>query len=334
MSEPKKTPPRKSTPPAPSTEPQDAAPLSEDDIRRKASELKGSKVAVQSNALINARYDMTAFQKKILLYIISKIQPEDKDFQNYIINVKEFVEEADYRSKMLYDKLRKDTKALISKVYEIEEHDGLLQVSILAKAKYLKDQGQIQVAFAPDLKPYLLQLKEQFTATPLRYVLNFKSAHSIRIYEMLQQFKHTGIFVASVEDLKYRLSLEDKYQAYTLFKRRVVEQAQRELAHTDMAFDFREIRRGRKVVRIEFRLKPAHEIELNDRQLGLVHKLQTELYLTPLQAKRIAIYVPHKEVVRTIFEVKTAHREGRIQTNVAAYAYGVFKQKYHLQQHA
>jgi plasmid replication initiation protein len=137
-----------------------------------------TKVAIQSNALINARYDMTAFQKKILLYIISKIQPDDKDFQNYIINIKDFVEEADYKSKMLYEKLRKDTKALISKVYEIEEPDGLLQVSILAKAKYIKKKGQIQVAFAPDLKPYLLQLKEQFTATPLRNVA------TISLYEL------------------------------------------------------------------------------------------------------------------------------------------------------
>ena len=91
------------------------------------------KMAVQSNALINARYDMTAFQKKILLYIIAKIQPEDKDFQNYTINVKDFVDEADYKSKMLYDKLRKDTKALISKVYEIEEPDGCYKLLFLQK---------------------------------------------------------------------------------------------------------------------------------------------------------------------------------------------------------
>ena len=37
------------------------------------------KIALQSNALINARYDMTAFQKKILLYIIAKIHPDDED---------------------------------------------------------------------------------------------------------------------------------------------------------------------------------------------------------------------------------------------------------------
>lgn len=293
-------------------------------------EKKIGKVAVQSNALINARYDMTAFQKKILLYIIAKIQPDDKDFQNYVINIKDFVEEADYKSKMLYEKLRKDTKALISKVYEIEEPDGLLQVSILAKAKYIKNKGQIHVSFAPDLKPYLLQLKEQFTATPLRYVLNFKSVHSMRIYEMLQQFKSTGFLVTPINDLKYRLSLEGKYKTYTLFKRRVIEQAQKELQHTDMAFEFTEIKKGRKVVQLQFRIKPANEITLNKTQEKLSKKLETDLFLSPLQAKRIVIYVPNKEVLRTIFDIKTAQREGRIKTNIAAYAYGVFKIKYQL----
>jgi len=292
---------------------------------------KISKIAVQSNALINARYDMTAFQKKILLYIIAKIHPDDKDFQNYVINIKDFVEEADYKSKMLYEKLRKDTKALISKVYEIEEPDGLLQVSILAKAKYIKNKGQIHVSFAPDLKPYLLQLKEQFTATPLRYVLNFKSVHSMRIYEMLQQFKSTGFLVTPIEDLKYRLSLEGKYKTYTLFKRRVVEQAQKELQHTDMAFEFIEIKKGRKVVQLQFRIKPANEILLNEIQQKVAKKLETDLFLSPLQAKRIVIYVPNKEVLKTIFDIKTAQREGRIKTNISAYAYGVFKIKYQLE---
>ena len=293
-------------------------------------ESKKKKMAVQSNALINARYDMTAFQKKILLYIIAKIQPDDKDFQNYTINVKDFVDEADYKSKMLYDKLRKDTKALISKVYEIEESDGLLQVAILAKAKYIKNKGQIQVSFAPDLKPHLLQLKEQFTSTPLRYVMGFKSAHSIRIYEMLQQFKSTGYFIVTIEELKHRLSLENKYNTYTLFKRRVIEQAQKELENTDMSFSFKEIKKGRKVERLEFKVMAIGEIVLNELQNRLVLKLQTDLILSEKQAKQIVIHVGQKEIMKTMFDVKSAQRVGRIETNLGAYAFSVFKKKYKL----
>lgn len=293
-------------------------------------EREKKKIAVQSNALINARYDMTAFQKKILLYVIAKIHPEDKDFQNYTINVRDFVEEADYKSKMLYDKLRKDTKALISKVYEIEEPDGLLQVAILAKAKYIKDKGQIQVAFAPDLKPYLLQLKEQFTATPLRYVMSFKSAHSIRIYEMLHQFKSTGYFIISVEEFKHRLSLESKYKTYTIFKQRVIEQALKELEHTDMAFSFSEIKKGRKIDRLEFKITPLEQISLDEFQNRLSQKLQADLLVSQNQAKQIVLQVTQKEILKTMFDIKSAQRDGKIETSLGAYTFSVFKTKFNL----
>jgi plasmid replication initiation protein len=285
-------------------------------------------VAVQSNALINARYEMTAFQKKILLYIISMIQPNDEDFKQYTINVKDFVSNTDYKSKMLYGKLRQETKALIGKVYEIEEADRLLQISILSEAVYIKGKGIIEVRFTPSLKPYLLQLKQHFTATPLKYILSFKSVHSMRIYEMLHQFKSTGFFVEKVQKLKYRLKIEDKYASYSAFKKYVLEQAQKELEQTDMAFTFREIKNGRKIDRIEFSIKPLKEIPIKEGQAQLIAKLVTDLRLSPLQAKQIVITVLPTDIHQTLYEVKEAHRDGKILSNIAAYAMGVFRKKF------
>ena len=65
-----------------------------------------AQIAVQSNALINARYEMTAFQKKIILYLISKIQVEDTAFKTYKIEVKDFITLADYDSKNIYSPLK------------------------------------------------------------------------------------------------------------------------------------------------------------------------------------------------------------------------------------
>ena len=288
-------------------------------------------VAFQSNALINARYEMTAFQKKILLYIISLIQPNDEDFKLYQIHVKDFVSETDYKSKMLYGKLRQETKALIGKVYEIEEPDRLLQISILSEAIYIKGKGLIEVRFTPSLKPYLLQLKEHFTATPLKYILSFKSVHSMRLYEMLHQFKVTGFFVERVERLKYRLKIEDKYASYSAFKKYVLQQAQKELEQTDMAFTFKEIKKGRKIERIEFRIKPIHEIPVKAEQEKLITKLVIDLRLSPLQSKRIVIMVLPADIHQTIYEIKEAYRDGKILTNIAAYSMGVFRKKFQLE---
>lgn len=290
-----------------------------------------AKVAVQSNALINARYEMTAFQKKILLYIISMIQPDDEDFKRYRIYVKDFVSNTDYKSKMLYGKLRQETKALISKVYEIEEPDRLLQISILSEAVYFKGKGIIEVRFTPALKPYLLQLKQHFTATPLKYILSFKSVHSMRIYEMLHQFKSTGFFVEKVAKLKYRLKIEDKYQSYSAFKKYVIEQAQKELEETDMAFTFKEIKDGRRIDRIEFTIKPLKEIPVKAEQEPLIARLVVDLKLSPLQAKRIALNVLPTDIHRTIYEIKEAHRDGKILTNIAAYSVGVFRNKFQVE---
>lgn len=300
-------------------------------VRPKKKNSSKQQVAIQSNALINARYEMTAFQKKILLYIISMIQPDDEDFKQYTINVKDFVSDTDYKSKMLYGKLRQETKALIGKVYEIEEADRLSQISILSEAVYLKGKGTIQVRFTPALKPYLLQLKEHFTATPLKYILSFKSVHSMRIYEMLHQFKSTGFFVEKVGKLKYRLKIEDKYESYSAFKKYVLKQAQKELEQTDMAFTFKEIKNGRKIDRLEFTVKPLAEIPVEAKEEQLILKLVTDLRLSPLQAKRIVIMVLPMDIHRTVYEIKEAYRDGKILTNIAAYAIGVFRKKFQIE---
>src|ERR1700687_200805 len=47
-------------------------------------------VVWQHNRLAEARYELTAREQKLLLYVISMIEPEDEDFKRYIINTAEF----------------------------------------------------------------------------------------------------------------------------------------------------------------------------------------------------------------------------------------------------
>lgn len=287
-------------------------------------------LAIQSNELIHARYEMTSLQKKVLLMLISKIQPEDIDFKPYRIRARDFLEAADLKSTQIYSKLKVATQGLLSKVFTIKKPKGILQITILSSAEYFEGRGIMELCFDPKLKPYLLQLKQQFTILPLKQILSLKSVYAIRIYEMLQQFKSTGFFVTKVEDLKYKLGIEDKYRSYNLFKRNVILQAQKELATTDMAFTFKEIKKGRKVDRLEFKLLPIKDVKLTEDQEQLQAKLVEEFRLTAQQAKKVVVKVPLKEVHKTIYDIKTTQREGKIKTNIGAYTMGVFIAKYYL----
>ncbi|MCB0661384.1 MAG: replication initiation protein, partial [Saprospiraceae bacterium] len=173
-------------------------------------------LTVQSNELIHAKYEMTSLQKKILLMLISKIQPDDIDFKPYRIRARDFLEAADLKSTQIYGKLKSATEGLLSKVFHIKKSTGMLQITILSSAEYFEGRGVMELCFDPKLKPYLLQLKEQFTIVPLKQVLGLRSVYAIRIYEMLQQFKSTGFFISRVDDLKYKLNLEGKYKSYNL----------------------------------------------------------------------------------------------------------------------
>ena len=93
----------------------------------------------------------------------------------------------------------------------------------------------VTLKFAPDLKPYLLKLKELYTSCRLTNVLNLKSRYSIRLYEILKCRKKRSrkkivIEEIELEELKKMLGASSKYfSVYADFKRRALLVAQKEL---------------------------------------------------------------------------------------------------------
>ena len=69
---------------------------------------------------------------------------------------------------------------------------------------------------------------------------------------------------------------------------------------------------------------------MNEYQSLLVQKIQADLMLSKKQAKQVVLHVGQKEILKTMFDVKSAQRIGRIETSLGAYAFSVFKKKYNL----
>jgi Initiator Replication protein len=62
-------------------------------------------VVWQHNRLAEARYELTAREQKLLLYVIAMIEPEDDEFKRCVINVGEFAELAGLDKDHLYKEL-------------------------------------------------------------------------------------------------------------------------------------------------------------------------------------------------------------------------------------
>jgi plasmid replication initiation protein len=288
-------------------------------------------VIVQSNKLINGRYEMTLLERRIFLKMISMIKSSDKDFQDFYINAKDIILDACLEGNSIYMELRKATRRLLQHVCEIDEEKRLVQVSLISTAIYYKGQGMIQLRFDPTLKPYLLELKNNFTVYGLKQALKLKSFYSLRIYELLKQFSSTGYRIISIEELRFALGIKDGYTKYADFKKRILTQAQKELANTDIPFELEEIKTGRKITSLKFRFKKLLPISTENVTVSVDRKGAYDgllkLKLTEFQAKQILEKVDDLAIFKALYEINMNISDSKIK-NKTAYAFSILKAKF------
>jgi len=212
----------------------------------------------KANRFIEARYKLTLLEQKFILMVVSLINPEDIDFKYYSLSIKEVAGFLGLNNKNAYRDLRKVIISLNKKTLIIpKEEKGELIVSWVASSEYFNSEGRIEFEFSDKLKPYLLQLKRDFTSFKLRNIIRLKSSYSIRIYELLKQYEKIGMRKMSLVELRKNLGLEEEeYPHFTNFNQKVLKVAEAELREkTDISFTVETIKEGRAVVQLLFHIK-------------------------------------------------------------------------------
>ena len=226
---------------------------------------KESHMVVKSNVLIDSRYKLTLSEMKLALLIISKVSLKDKDFKTYKIHMKDFIELLESKRSGMYTQSRDIIKSLLSKVLEIPTDYGCLQVAFLSSAKHFRNRGYVDVRFDPELKPYLIQLKQKYTRYDIANVLQCKSVYSVRMYEILKSFEGLSTRTIRVEDLRRMLACEDLYKRFFDFERGVIKTAKKELKqHSDIYFNYETTKQGRYITKITFKILKKKQRRLFD----------------------------------------------------------------------
>lgn len=219
-------------------------------------ELKKGFTRNQSNtstAITHAKTKMTATELKAFYQISTLIQKDDTDFNEYNISVKDFCEKLNINESNR-DFIVNTCKSLLRQVFEIEqENKSYLGFTIFSKMHYKHDEQKINFKFNDDVKPYLLQLKENFTQIQeVKYIREFESKYAIRIYAMLKDYRLMKQREFNIEKLSEILQLPKSYRNFSYINEKVLEPAVTEInAKSDLLISKVErIKTSRKVTSI------------------------------------------------------------------------------------
>jgi len=245
-------------------------------------EEKNKLMVVKSNYLVEASYRLTITEQKIMYMIISQINKTDTNFKDYEFRVNDFINLLRLKGQSAYTDLKASIRLLRSRTftvkYSINDKSKELITGWIINAEY--EQGVLKFNIDPKLKPFLVQLKREFTTMSLNNLMQLKSTYSTRIYELLKQYLNIGERTFYVEELKKLLAIpEGEYKLYSHFKSRVILKPQSELKEkTDISFDFAEIKEKRKVTAIKFYIKPNIQAqnEISATQMDAELKSQKE----------------------------------------------------------
>ena len=195
--------------------------------RAKVAEITNRNVVKVRNDLAFFKHSLTLQEQRLIFIVIAQIRMEDEDFKDYKVHLKDIEEKAGALQNRR--EINRFARTLMSKTFTIEEENGDRTLSWFSSILRLKNESALLVRFDPALKPYLLQLKENFTKALLSVVLRFKHKYTLQMYLLIKS-RISKTLEIEIDKLADILNVPKSYRRnFHDFWRYVIEPAIREI---------------------------------------------------------------------------------------------------------
>lgn len=215
-----------------------------------------------SNQLVRMAHGLSLPEKRVVSVCMAKLDSLRAEAGRYKfkISANEFAKEFDLDDVTAYEQLKAvgdkllDRKArTIEKTPRGEKERKWVWVSGVT---YHHGEGWIELAFSPEMTPHLVELSKEFTSYKLRHTVALRSVYSWRLFELLMQFKKTGVLRITVDDFCFAMEAPPScVKDFGQLRRRVIDPAVAELGlKNSLVIEYTATKNGgRKVSGLEFK---------------------------------------------------------------------------------
>lgn len=223
-----------------------------------------SKLVVKDNALIDACFNLSLVEQRLLLLAITEAREVNDLSSSTAIEVtaNQYSTQFKIHEKEAYNALKTACDLLFERRFSyVDRYNGdrlIKKVRWVSELGYVENKGLVLLNLSDTVVSLISRLEKQFTKYHLNQVSGFKSKYSIRLYELVVKWlANTVTQKYEVVNLREKLGLEpSEYKTMSLFKVNVLDKALTEInAKSDLQVSYEQFKSGRTITHIQFKIK-------------------------------------------------------------------------------
>ena len=232
---------------------------------------------VKDNALINASYSLELTEQRIILLAILKARENKTPHnQELIVTAQSYTTAFNVHRNTVYRTLKTACDNLFTRQFTYQRYNSKGKVEQVKSrwvqsVVYAENESYIKIKFTDEILPLITMLEKHFTSYELQQVASLKSVHSIRLYELLIQYRTVGKVEINLSDLRLKLGInESEYPRMDNFKARVLDIGIQQVnEHSDLTAKYEQVKQGRTITSFKFSFKQkakatAQQIKCDD----------------------------------------------------------------------
>ena len=222
-----------------------------------------SELIVKDNALINASYNLDLVEQRLILLAIIEARENGQGINAndpLTIHAESYIHQFGVHRNTAYQALKDACDDLFARQFSYQfknERGNIEHVKSrwVSEVRYVDADAVVKLIFAPAVVPLITRLEERFTKYDIDQISGLSSAYSVRLYELLIQWRSTGKTpVIELADFRKRIGvLDTEYKRMAQLKERVLELAIKQInEHTDIIVTYKQHKAGRVITGFSF----------------------------------------------------------------------------------
>lgn len=258
--------------------------------------MRKSDLVVKSNRLNTAIQNLSLSEVRIIQLAIVDARETGEGISTdkpLLISAARYAEAFNVTLQTAYEAIVDAEKNLFERRFSfLDEYDEPVKSRWIQRSKHVKGMASISIIFTYDVVNEIVRIdgfEKFFTSYMLEQTANMKSTYSVRLYELLIQWKSTkNTPIFELKRFREQLGISDEeYTRMDNFKKRILDSSIEEINEkSDIKVSYEQVKKGRTITGFKFKVltknKPKNVKQddicidmstvdgLNDSQLGRI----------------------------------------------------------------